>query len=131
MKGDFGMKRVIYGLGVILLMAAMLVGCSSGAIFSGSKTGDENHFDIEFEVLNSSFTHDLELKEGESLEVTATKESGKISLRIQCGESDPVYQGDNLESTNFKVNINESGTYTITVSGQKAKGHVVVERAAW
>ena len=113
-----------------MLMAAVLVGCDSGATFSGSKTGDENHFDIEFEVLNSSFSHDLELNEGESLEVTATKEAGKISLRIQCGESEPVYQGDNLESTNFKVNINESGTYTITVAGQKAKGHVVVERVA-
>ncbi|SCY65702.1 PPC domain-containing protein [Butyrivibrio sp. INlla14] len=122
------MKRVICCLTIVMLMAAMLVGCSNNATFSGSKTGDADHFDIEFEVLNSSFTHYLELKEGESLEVTATKESGKISLRIQCGESEPVYQGDNLESTNFKVNINESGTYTITVSGQKAKGHVVVER---
>jgi hypothetical protein len=111
-------------------MEAMLVGCSNNATFSGSKTGDADHFDIEFEVLNSSFTHDLELEEGESLEVTATKESGKISLRIQCGESEPVYQGDNMESANFKVNINESGTYTINVSGQKAKGHVIVERVS-
>lgn len=124
------MKRIIYGFGVVLLMAAMLVGCSNNATFSGSKTGDADHFDIEFEVLNSSFTHDVELEEGESLEVTATKESGKISLRIQCGESDPVYQGDNMESANFKVYINESGTYTITVSGLKAKGHVIVERVS-
>lgn len=124
------MKRIIYGFGVVLLMAAMLVGCSNNATFSGSKTGDADHFDIEFEVLNTSFSHDLELNAGESLDVTATKEAGKISLLIKCGDAEPVYQGDNLESTNFKVNINESGTYAITVSGQKAKGHVIVERVS-
>ncbi len=123
------MKRVICCLTVVMLMATVLVGCDGGATFSGSKTGDADHFDIEFEALNTSFSHDLELNEGESLEVTATKEAGKISLRIQCGESEPVYQGDNLETTNFKVNVSESGTYTITVLGQKAKGHVVVQRA--
>ena len=123
------MKKVISAIGIIMLMATMLVGCGKGATFDGSKTGDGDHFDIEFKVLNTSFSHDLELKEGESLDVSVTKESGEISLLIQNGEEEPAYRGDSMDTSDFKVTVSADGTYTVTVTGKKAKGHVVVKRS--
>ena len=123
------MKKVISAIGIIMLMATMLVGCGKGATFDGSKIGDGDHFDIEFKVLNTSFSHDLELKEGESLDVSVTKESGEISLLIQSEDKEPSYRGDSMDTSDFKVTVSADGTYTVTVTGKKAKGHVVVKRS--
>ena len=122
------MKKFLAGLVTITLLVAALTGCGNNSTFDGSKTGDADHFDIEFATLNTSFTHDLELTEGDSLDVSIVKEAGDIALTIQCGNEDPVYRGNGIDSSEFKVGINESGVYTITVSGKKAKGHVVVKR---
>ena len=122
------MKKFLAGLVTITLLVAALTGCGNNSTFDGSKTGDAEHFDIEFATLNTSYTHELELEEGDSLDVSVDKEAGDIALTIQCGDEDPVYTGKGMDSTEFKVGINESGVYTITVSGKKAKGHVVVKR---
>ena len=42
-----------------LLVVVFLCSCGSDATFDGNKTGDENHFDIEFNMLNTSYTHEL------------------------------------------------------------------------
>ena len=122
------MKKFLAGVITITLIVAALSGCGNNSTFDGSKTGDADHFDIEFATLNTSFTHDIELEEGESLDVSIVKEAGDIALAIQCGDEDPVYTGNGMDSINFQVGINETGVYTITVSGKKAKGHVVVKR---
>ncbi len=119
---------------VVLLMAAVLTfglllgGCGSKPTFDGSKTGDADHYDIEFDVLNTTFTHELVMEAGESLEITVECTSGDIALLIQSGDNEPAYRGNKMDTTNFVVGINEAGTYTISVTGDNAKGHVVVTR---
>ena len=112
-----------------LLVVVFLCSCDSDATFDGSKTGNENHFDIEFNMLNTSYTHELEMKEGESIDVHIEVQSGNISLSIQKENETPIYRGNKLESADFKVGVESSGKYTLTVTGQKAKGHVVLTRA--
>ncbi|MDC7292040.1 hypothetical protein NXH67_00710 [Butyrivibrio sp. DSM 10294] len=115
----------------VLIATIFLSACAEGATFSGSKTGDKDHFDIDFEVLNTSYSHELEMKEGEALDVMVEAESGTISLLIQKGDDKPAYRGTIDESTEFQfqVGIETEGTYTLTVSGDKAKGHVIISRA--
>lgn len=112
----------------VLVATMFLSACTKGATFNGSKTGDEDHFDIDFEMLNASYSHELEMKEGESLDVTVKAESGDISLTIQKEGDEPIYRGSNLESTSFQVGIEQEGTYTLTVAGKKARGHVNISR---
>ena len=121
-------KRWIINVAVMLAVSVFLCACTKGATFSGSKTGDEDHFDIDFEMLNTSYSHELEMKEGEAFDVTVEAESGNISLTIQKEDDEPVYRGSNLESTAFQVGIEKEGTYTLTVEGKKARGHVNISR---
>lgn len=115
---------------VIAVMALLLCACvaNHNASFNGSKTGDEDHFEIDFEMLNATYTHELVMKEGESIEVSIEKESGEISVLIQQDSHDPVYKGDDVQDGDFNVVISEAGAYTLSVTGEKAKGHVVFTR---
>ncbi|GEM_PF-974459 len=124
-------KRIHYIImTAIAALSAVLVACGTNenATFNGSKTGDENHFDIDFEILNSAYEHELVMEEGESIEVSIHKESGEISVLIQQESHDPVYKGDDVQDGEFEVIISEAGTYTVSVTGKKAKGRVIFTR---
>lgn len=119
------MKRTILILSAVL-MVFMLCGCkgSQKATFDGSKTGDENHYDISFKMLNTTYTHKLEMKAGESILVHIEKESGDIKVMIQKEGETPVYEGNGDAATDFSVKVSEDGTYTVSVTGKEARGHV-------
>lgn len=123
-------KKFLLMATVALLASMLLCACGKPATFDGSKSGDADHFDIEFKALNTSFSHDLEMKAGESIGVSVEKTAGNIAVTIQMGDEDPVYQGNHMETSDFQVGISKDGTYTLTVTGEKAKGHVVMTRIA-
>ena len=53
-----------------IVLGILLCACSGKAKFDGSKTGDSSRFDIDFEMLNTSYSHDLSMKAGEEIEVS-------------------------------------------------------------
>ena len=123
-------KRIIISV-ICIVISAMLAGCGGAAVFDGSKTGDADHFDVDFSILNSTCSHELEMKAGESLEVSVERKAGKISLLIQQGEDQPVYDGvltPSSKTDSFVVEIEKSGKYKISITGDEAEGHVVVKR---
>lgn len=124
------MKRNVLtmAMAVMLLFGLCACGTNDNATFNGSKTGDAEHFDIDFEILNDTYTHNLILKEGDSIAISIEKESGVISLLVQRESGDAVYRGDDVETGSFEVVISEDGTYTLSVTGEKAKGHVIFTR---
>ncbi|MBR6147487.1 MAG: hypothetical protein IKQ44_03905 [Lachnospiraceae bacterium] len=127
-KYKYEKKICIINIVAVLAVSVFLCACTEGASFSGSKVGDEDHFDIAFEMLNTSYSHELDMKEGEALDVTVQAESGNISLIIRRGDDEPIYRGNILEFTAFQVGIEQEGTYTLTVEGKKARGHVTISR---
>ena len=127
-KASCGKNQCVLIAITVIVVSMVLSACTVGTTFSGSKTGDEDHFDIAFEMLNTSYSHELDMKEGEALDVTVEAESGNISLIIQKEDDEPVYRGSNLESTAFQVGIEQEGTYTLTVEGKRARGHVIISR---
>ncbi len=65
------------------------------------------------------------MKEGEALDVTVQAESGNISLIIRRRDDEPIYRGNNLESTAFQIGIEQEGTYTLTVEGERARNNYI------
>ena len=120
----------IYVWVVFASILCLLSSCGSNNVtaFNGRKVADANHFDIDFEVLNTTYTHEIAMKENESIDVLITKSSGDISVLIQKDMETPIYKGDDVTSGEFKVCIKEAGIYTLSVSGKRAKGHVVFSR---
>ena len=127
-KQKYEIKRYVLTTVTVLIVSMLLSACAQGAAFNGNMTGNKDHFDMTFEILNTSYSHDLEMKEGEALDVTVDVESGDLSLLIQKDDDKPIYQGNRIESAKFQVGIETEGTYTLTVTGRKARGHVIVNR---
>lgn len=125
------MKRIKFSLVLCIIAAVCMLGActsSKSATFNGSKTGDENHFDISFDILNTTYTHDFEMKQGENILVHVEKESGEIKVVIQEGQEEPIYEGNGNVTSDFSVAIPKDGTYTVSVTGKEAKGQVIFNR---
>ena len=127
-KQKYEIKRYVLTTVTVLIVSTLLCACAQGAAFNGNMTRDKDHFDMTFEILNTSYSHELEMKEGEALEVTVDAESGNLSLIIQKDDNKPIYQGNKIKSAKFQVGIEAEGTYTLTVIGKRARGHVIVNR---
>ena len=82
-------------------------------------------FRSEYRVLNTTETQDLTAESGDTISGKMTVHKGSLSIKIQKGEEEPVYEGSGISvSDAFDVEIDESGTYTVEVTGKGAKGSV-------
>lgn len=107
-----------------LIAVFSLTACGKKEAFQGNIAEDDTCYDMTFDWLDTAYTYDIYLETGDSIEVLLEKERGKVSLLIQIGDEEPLYQGDDMEPSTFAVNIKETGNYTVKIIGQKAKGHI-------
>lgn len=112
-------------LGILcsLILALSLTAC--GVAFEGNRTGNDNEFVMDYKVLNKTDSQDLIVEEGDTIHAEIIVGGGSLSFKIQKDDEVPVYEGVDVSfSDEFDVEIEESGTYTVTVTGKKAKGGV-------
>ena len=66
------------------------------------------------------------MAEGDIIHAEIIIEKGSLSFKIQKDDGQvPVYEGKDVSfSDEFDVEIEESGTYIVTVTGEKARGSV-------
>lgn len=116
----------------ILLLTMMAFICLTAygkkEAFKGNIVADDAYYDMTFDWLNTAYTYDMNLEQGDSIEVFLEKERGKVAVLLQNKDEEPVYQGDDMESSSFAVNIKETGNYTVKITGQEAKGHISFSR---
>ena len=121
------MKKALFLL-LICILSLSLTAC--GTDFNGSRTGNDHEFAMEYTVLNKTDSQDLSAEAGDTIHAKLEVEKGSLSVKIQKGADDPVYEGTGIAlSDEFEVAIAESGIYTVTVTGDKAAGsiHFTVE----
>ncbi|MDE5910447.1 MAG: hypothetical protein K2H52_17225 [Lachnospiraceae bacterium] len=109
-----------------LILTASLTACASR--FDGSRTGNENQLIMEYEILNMTDTQNLELKDGDIVHFDVTSKSGSVAISLQKGEDKPIYEESDIPTSTFQVAIKDSGTYTVSVTGHKAKGSVSITK---
>lgn len=62
---------------------------------------------------------------GDIIHAKIVVESGSLLIKIQKDDEEPIYESSDITiSEEFDVDIDESGTYAITVTGVKAKGSI-------
>lgn len=120
-KGLATMKKLAYCLCSIVL-AASLTACTGFAAFNGSRTCIENQLIMSYSVLNTTVSQSLELEKGDVLQADIVSDSGKVSVVVQKDGSEPLYEGDGLPTGAFEIAIDESGTYEVAVTGERARG---------
>ena len=114
---------------LILLGIAVLVSCTNQEGFTGSRIKNPDAYLLDIEKMNGTDMHTLELREGDALHIRFETEKGSLYMEIKAPDGTTVYCGNGKESTEFTVNIQENGVYTIVVEARHAKGTVHIQLA--
>lgn len=129
----FHVKRGMIGMGLGLIpsivtgLVIMLLCSGNGAVFNGSKVGNDNEFYMEYSILNTMYEHSMELDADDTIHCNIQSDEGKVDILIQKQDGEYVYRGSSVPTSFFDVIIDEEGTYTISVSGEKARGSVAFD----
>ena len=123
------MKKITTFFSAMLLIIS-LSACSSD--FDGSRTGNDTQLIMEYTEFNTTDTQDLVVEAGDIIHAEIVVEDGHSSYKIQKDDEEPIAESEGIFfSVEYDFDVEESGTYTVTVTGENAKGSVkfVVESA--
>ena len=126
------MKRKIAVAAVILVL---ITGIVSSLIyynrgrFYGYLESNSDFYISEFEIMNGSDYHTLELKKGDTLLVHFETEKGALNIKIDAPDGGEIYSGSGKDVTDFNINIHESGTYTVYVKANHARGKIYIQKS--
>ena len=116
--------------GICLLSALLflLTGCRSGSVFDGSRVFDASGFRMEYSILNQKESADLNLMEGDYLQVSLSHTEGYVDVTVQSDGKEPIYRGNGQQNADFVLEIPETGGYRISIIGHQAKGKITFTR---
>lgn|SRR5574344_5351 len=115
-------KKFISGLSCLLLV--MVLTACKNADFIGNSYKVGNNITIEYQVLNTTQTEEIDLKSGDTVQFSVTSESGRTDITFCIKNAAPDYEGKSVQSGFFTVTVHENGRYVLTVTGSDAKGSV-------
>lgn len=123
------MKKITTIFSAVLLILS-LSACSLD--FDGSRTGNDTQLIMEYTAFNTTDSQDLVVEAGDIIHAEIVVEDGHLSYNIQKDDDEPIAESEGIFfSVEYDFDVEESGTYTVTVTGENAKGSVkfVVESA--
>ena len=109
---------------LILAGVAVFLLCTNQEGFTGSRVKNPDAYLLDIEKMNGTDLHTLELHKGDVLQVLFETEKGELYMEIKAPDRTSVYRGNGKETTEFTLNIRESGVYTIVVEARHAKGTI-------
>ncbi|MCI6851103.1 MAG: PPC domain-containing protein [Clostridiales bacterium] len=95
--------------------------------FTGSRVKNPDAYLLDIEKMNGTDLHTLALREGDNLQIQFDTEKGSLYMEIKAPDGTTIYRGNGKETTDFTVNIRESGVYTVTVEARRAKGTIRIQ----
>ena len=113
---------------LILAGVAVFLLCTNQEGFTGSRTKNPDEYLLDIEKMNGTDLHTLELQEGDVLQIEFETEKGELYMEIKAPDGTAIYRGNGKETTEFAVNIRESGVYTVVVEARHAKGTIDIQR---
>ena len=114
---------------LVLAGVAVFLSGSHQASFAGSRVKNPDAYLLDIKKMNGTDLHALELREGDVLQIQFETEKGNLYMEIKAPDGTAVYRGNGKETTDFTVNIRESGVYTVVVEARHAKGTIHVQLA--
>ena len=121
-------RKVTAGICMFAAMIFLLAGCRAGSVFDGSRVSDTSGFRMEYSILNREESADLTLTEGDCLLVSLSHTEGTVDVTVGMEGQTPIYRGNGQQNAEFVLEIAETGSYHIFVSGHQAKGNISFTR---
>lgn len=97
---------------------------NSGARFNGSSLLNPDEIALDYSILNGSFTHTMRLQSGDVLDVALQVDEGTLGIAIEGSDGTPLYQNDNLDTSQFHLEISQTDSYHVTITGSHTKGSI-------
>lgn len=97
---------------------------NSGARFNGSSLLNPDEIALDYSILNGSFTHTMRLQSGDVLDVALQVDEGTLGIAIEGGDGTPLYQNDDLDASQFHLEISQTDSYQVTITGSNTKGSI-------
>ena len=121
-------KAVFIALPLLILAGvAIFLFCYNQEGFTGSRVKNPDEYLLDIEKMNGTDLHTLELREGDILQIQFETWKGELYMEIKAPDGTSLYRGNGKETTDFSVNIQESGVYTIIVEARHAKGTIHIQ----
>ena len=121
-------KLITIVLFLLFLAAAVLLSVSyNQESFNGSRVKNSDAYLMDIEKMNGTDLHTLELREGDVLQIHFETVKGSMYMEIKAPDGTAIYRGNGKETTDFTVNIRDSGVYTVVVEARHAKGTIHVQ----
>ena len=117
---------IAVGLLLLVGIALFLLGYNREG-FTGSRVKNPDAYLLDIEKMNGTDLHTLELHEGDVLQIQFETEKGALYMEIKAPDGTTVYRGNGKETTDFTVNIRESGVYAVVVEARHAKGTIHIQ----
>ena len=121
-------RKAAAGICMLAAILFLLTGCGTGSVFDGSRGSDASGFRMEYSILNREESADLNLTEGDRLRISLSHTEGTVDVIVGINRKEPIYRGNGQQNADFVLEIAETGTYHISVSGHQAKGNVSFTR---
>ena len=112
---------------LILAGVAIFLFCYNQEGFTGSRVKNPDEYLLDIEKMNGTDLHTLELREGDTLQIEFETGKGELYMEIKAPDGTAVYRGNGKETTDFTLNIRESGIYTVVVEARRAKGTIHIQ----
>ena len=109
---------------ILLAICLLLSGCGKKSTFDGSRTSDETGFRMEYRILDREESAELELTEGDQIQVHISHTSGNVDVIVGENGEELIYKGTEQENADFILTIPKTGCYHISVTGHRAKGEI-------
>ena len=122
-------KIIVIIIFIVLLAIGMTVAflSSNQEGFTGSRVKNPDAYLLDIERMNGTDLHTLELQTGDVLQIQFETVKGSLYMEINAPDGTVIYCGNGKDTTDFTVNIQESGVYTIVVEARRAKGTIYIQ----
>ena len=120
---------ILFCIAAVLLFVIFLHGIRSNHDDSQGwrllKTQDS--YTLDSQQMNGADSHTLNLTDGDVLQVTFETEKGSLHMEITAPDGTILYAGNGEETTEFEINLSQTGAYTVTVEARHAKGSIHIQ----
>ena len=119
---------MVFGVLAVLLVAgvAFLI-FRSPSHFVGSVAKEPDAYRLDAQYMNGADGHTMTLNAGDVLVIRFETEKGTLHLEIHAPGGGVLYSGNGQDTTDFIVNIAESGSYAVTVKARSATGSIHIQ----
>jgi PBP1b-binding outer membrane lipoprotein LpoB len=108
----------------VLLFALLLAGCTSGnySTVLSNENNTSTSLSMTYQKFDGIKTATFQTEDNAAVSVEMVSEEGKLNLSIEDMNGKSYYQGKDIPTSSFVVNLDKAGKYKVTVEGEKHTG---------